>query len=132
LVGQGDDRPLGAGEAHPAGRHAPTEERDQPGRRVLPEIAERLHGREPGALEPFVRLAADQLDGELKAKAAVHACDAGQGLADDQGHALRVTRLGSLAERQTYVATPAARERLGLVAEIAQDRVVPAAAALGP
>ena len=99
---------------------------------MLLEVAEGLKLREAGALEPLVRITVDQLDGEAEPEAPVHARDARQRLAHDQRVALGVARLGLLPQSQAHVAASAARERLGLVAEISQDRVVAAAAALGP
>src|SRR5207302_4760113 len=110
----------------------PPKQSDQPRRRVLLEIAEGPHGREPGALEPLIRFAADQLDRELQAESPVHARHTRERLADDQGDGLRIARIRVSTEGEAHVAAAATRERLGLVAEVTQDRVVAAAAALRP
>src|SRR6185503_12074396 len=105
---------------------------DQPWRRVLLEFAEGLHGGESGPIEALVGLAADQLDGELEPEAPVHTRDARERFADDQGHALGIARLRSVAEGEAHVAAAAAGERLRFVAEVTKNRVVAAAAAFGP
>src|SRR5262245_5211684 len=99
---------------------------------MLAQVAERLHARQPGALEPLVRLAADQLDRQLQTEAPADAGYPGERLADDQADSLGIASVRGPAECQAHVAAAAARQCLGLVAEIAQDRVVAAAAALGP
>ena len=98
---------------------------------MLPQVAERRRGGEPGALEPGVGLAPEELDRQLDPETPAHPGHAAQRLADDQG---RLGGIGLLrpAERQALVAAPAAVERLRLVAEVAQDGIVPAAPALHP
>ena len=66
---------IDAGEADPAGRHAAAEQREEPRRAVLLEIAEGLELREAGALEPLVGVAVDQLHGKSEPEAPVHARD---------------------------------------------------------
>src|SRR4029453_12049433 len=95
-------------------------------------IAEGPDLREPGALESFVRVAVHELDGKLEPEAPMDARHARQRLADGQRHSLGVSRLRLLSQGEAYVAASASGERLRLVAEISQNGVVAAAAALGP
>src|SRR6185437_4238314 len=117
-------RPLASAEADPARRHAATEQRQQPGLRVLLEVAERGHPGEAGALDPLVWLAVDQLDHGLQPEAVVEPGHSREGLADDQGDALAVPRLALGVEAAADVAPPAAVEGLRLVSEVAKNRVV--------
>ncbi len=77
------------------------------------------------------RHAAQQLHGRGQPEATVDARDRRERLAHDERRLLRVRRLDAGGEPLAHVAAAAAGERLLLVAEVAQDRVVAAAAALG-
>ncbi len=92
-------------------------------------------GRHPGEASPLqalVRLTPNELHHGLQPEAIVDAGDARQGLPDDQRGALGVVLFGHRFERPAHVAAPAARERLRLVAEVAENRVVTTASALDP
>src|SRR5206468_12128081 len=121
-----------AREAEPAGGDAAAEQREHPLRRVLAEIAEGRDAREPGALEPGIRVSLNELDSRPEAEAAVDPRRAGKRLAHDQGRRLRIHALPVATDGATHIEAAAPVERLGLVAEVAQDRVVTAAPALDP
>ena len=96
---------------------------------MLAQGAERRRAIEARAFQPRIGLAAQEVHRGLQPEAAVHARDRAQGLAHDEGH--RLAR-GGLLEGRAHVALSASVQRLRLVAEVAQDRVVPAAAAFRP
>ena len=95
------------------------------------ERAERAHEIEARARQALVALAAQQLGRERQPEAAVHARDRAQRFAHDQRVLLRIA-VGRELDLLAHVAAPAAGERFLLVAEVAQDRVVAAAAAFDP
>ena len=84
-----------------------------------------------GPLQPEIVGAAQQAGGGADAEAAVDAGHAAQGLAHDGAHLGRV-RAAAVIQFQADVAAAAAGQGLLLVAEVAQDGVVAAGAALGP
>src|SRR5262249_35244640 len=123
---------LAAGEADPARGNAAPEQGEEPLRRVFAQVAERRHAGESPALEARIGIAMDQVDGGLEPEASVDPRDAGERLAHDEGHGLRIgpgrVRLASPA----HVAPAASGKRLGLVAEVAKNRIVTAASPLDP
>ena len=131
LRGDHRDRPVAAVKVHPAGGDAALQQPHQPLFRVVAERAEGGRPVEPGAPQPLVRRSLEQLHGRRQAEAAVDARDAAQPLAYHDRRLLRIVFL-VVRQAQADVATPAAGQRLRFVAEVAQDRVVAAGAALGP
>src|SRR5260370_33761751 len=99
---------------------------------MLAQGAEGSDPGEPGPLEPRVGITVDELDGGLKAESPADPRGAGQRLADDQRHGLRIHGGPVATERAAHVAATAPVEGLRLVTEVAEDRGVTAAAALHP
>src|SRR5262249_30315196 len=105
---------------------------NEPRRRVLFEVAERLHRGETGALEALVVLAAHQLDRQLEPETAVDARHARERFADDQRDLFGVASVRVFAQGEAHVAATAAGQRLRFVAEVAKNGVVATAAPFGP
>src|SRR5206468_12486648 len=124
--------PITSGEADPSRGNAAPQQAEQPFLGVLAQVAERLEAREAGALQSRIVLAAHELHDHREAEAIVHTGDARQRLAHEQRRRLRVLVALTMRERSTDVAAPAAGERLRFVPEVPQDRIVPAASAVGP
>src|SRR5204862_3900029 len=99
---------------------------------MLAQVAEGRDPGEPGPLEPRVGIAVDELDGGLKAESPADPGGAGQRLADDQRHGLRIHGGAVATERSAHVAAAAPVEGFRLVTEVTEDRVVTAASALHP
>ena len=91
---------------------------------------ERLRPVEAGALQPRVREAGEELRRRGEPVPAVHAGDGGERLAHHHARLLVAPLLA--ADLAAHVAASAAGKRLRLVPEVAEDRVVAAAAALRP
>ncbi len=132
LLGQEDHRPVAAAEADPPGRHAPAQEPEQPLLGMLAQVPERGHLREAGALEPGIGLAADEPHDHPEAEAVVEARHPRERLPDDERDRVRVLGRVAAGERAAHVTPAAAGQRLRLVAEVAEDGVVPAAPRVGP
>ena len=99
---------------------------------MLPEIAEGRRGGEAGALEALVRIAVHEGHRRLEPEARVDASHAGESLARDEAHRFRILHRRVGSESEAHIAARTTVKRLRLVAEVAQDGVVTAGAALRP
>ena len=134
-LGEQHHRPVAAGEVHPARGHAAAQQPQQPVLRVLAQDAEggrAVEARPARAAGPPRRAAA--CTAACQAEAVVDARHARTAPCARPAWSPPRPRGASarVREGEADVAAPAACERLRLVAEVAEDRVVAAAAALRP
>ena len=126
------DRKLACAEVDQAGCDHPSQERENPGLRMVLEQTVRAELGQTQAAQPFVVRTVEHVGYGREARAPLVASNTGQSLSDQQrffvGGGPRRAVPASFFETLAHVAVTTAAERLLLVAEVPQDEIVAAAA----